>query len=266
MELLESYYRGDQEYARHMMSRLSEKELQRILKDAKLHKSINVVSTKIETHGRDTTATPIYSNSEESRMPEVYDMVIYQFDVDELGRYQTLYNPQTNTSSTYCNVFAYDVTAAMGAPLPHWLMPDPENSGEYVPYEYGLVGKRAANYADALAHKAGEVDANTLFRYMEDQSEDIGYHEVTAEQAQQMANMGKPAVAIWQNTTEDDNGDDNPGHVVVLRPENPKIPLENDSKRGMYIAQAGASNFDYDAIERAFDDSEFDDVKFYYHD
>ena len=65
------------------------------------------------------TTPPIQSN-ETNRSVALYNNVINQFAVQYNPRYTQVYVNGTLTK-TYCNIFVWDVTSAMGAPIPHWV-------------------------------------------------------------------------------------------------------------------------------------------------
>jgi hypothetical protein len=97
-----------------------------------------------------------------------------------------------SNSATYCNLFTQDVMKAMGAPLPQLL-------------------------------------ANDTFRWLSDETKGgaQGWHQLSADQAQAMANEGHPTIAIWSNP----NGGH--GHLAVVRPGSV------GDERGDAEAQAG---------------------------
>jgi len=145
---------------------------------------------------------PIQSTSS-SRHPDLYKAVIEQFDVEHshLGRYR----PSEQYPDTRCNIFAGDVMRAMAAPLP--------TKGEL----YNKVDPMTANARDihaALRRGWGEwrqIDINNP-----------NDRKLLLEHLRQ----GKPAVAA------------DPGHIAVLRPDQPSI----DHPADLRVAQAGASN------------------------
>jgi hypothetical protein len=95
--------------------------------------------------------------------------------------------------STYCNIFAQDVADAMHAPLPKML-------------------------------------ANDTRDWLHENGKDNGWQRVDARMAQEMADAGKPSLAIWENPTGGH------GHVAVVRPGSVNDP------RGAAIAQAGRTD------------------------
>ena len=151
------------------------------------------------------------------RSRENYDAVINQFDVENNERYRPYRRKNSGEitwSDTYCNIFLWDVTRAMGAEIPHWV---DINTGE--PREYPNVTN------------AKELDANGIATWLDTKGKEYGWREVTAEEAQARANEGKPTVGVWKNP----NGI---GHVVVVRPA-----PDNANSGEVYLAQAGSKNF-----------------------
>ncbi|NPV90054.1 MAG: hypothetical protein HPY50_04670 [Firmicutes bacterium] len=58
---------------------------------------------------------PKFTSDENLRSPYAYDMIIDQFKVADNPRYKR------RNGNTYCNIFAWDVTNAMGAEIPYWV-------------------------------------------------------------------------------------------------------------------------------------------------
>ncbi len=179
--------------------------------------------------------------SPDDRSPERLDAILDQFNVATAGRYQP------TLSATYCNIFAWDATRALGAEIPHWVSRD---TG--APYAYDT----ALSYRENAA-RAREMTANALFDWLEARAGTIGYREATQEQAREAANAGRPAVAIWKNP---DPG--RSGHIVVLRPHDPDQP---GSPSGTYVAQAGLRNSSYLEIGKAFGGGRLSAVRYYIH-
>ncbi|MBL8954131.1 MAG: hypothetical protein JNK82_25365 [Myxococcaceae bacterium] len=142
---------------------------------------------------------PLTSTSAD-RSAEEYDAVIDQFAVETNPRYA-----QRN-GNTYCNIFASDVTRAMGAEIPHWV----DASGKPVGQGMGT-----------------ELDANATNAWLNQHGSEYGWRQVSAEEAQAMANEGHPVVASWANWG-------GIGHIGVVRP--------GDMQNGPALAQAGAQN------------------------
>ncbi|USG65670.1 hypothetical protein NDK47_26830 [Brevibacillus ruminantium] len=123
---------------------------------------------------------------------------------------------------TYCNIFSRHVMKEMGAYLPEKLAND----------LYGwLQGKEAKNK---------------------------GWREVTAEEAQRLANEGFPTIASWKNN----NGYH--GHIAPVIPYakgetfNPK-----DVAASVVVKNAGASNYNYTTLEQAFGRKRVPEIKFF---
>jgi peptidoglycan hydrolase-like protein with peptidoglycan-binding domain len=147
---------------------------------------------------------PLTSSAEEGRSRETYDRVIDQFGVGTNPRYER------RNGNTYCNIFAWDVTRAMGAEVPHWV-------------------RRDGSPAQAFERGAHEMNGNETARWLERHGSRYGWRRATAEEAQDAANGGRPAVVARHNPG-------GVGHIAVVRPG-------EITDRGPAIAQAGARNF-----------------------
>jgi hypothetical protein len=134
-----------------------------------------------------------------ARSPETLERVAAQFDVERSPRYQP------KPGATYCNVFAADVTAALGCAIPH------VDRGHD-----GLLTELTANAT--VDWLAGPGSVRHGWELLPD-----------GHTAQAMADAGRVAVAIWRNTSG------GPGHVAVLMPSH--------GAPGVWIAQAGAHNY-----------------------
>lgn len=192
---------------------------------------------------------PAITNAVGERSPEKYNQVIDQFDVEKNPRYLP------GDGKTYCNIFAWDVTRAMGAEIPHWV----NAKGE--PCKPGAKG-------------AIEINANLTAKWLKDHGKEYGWVEVTREEAIAAANEGKPTVAVWYNNTFKDGTLDTAhpwshdwgrsGHIVIVRPKNSKFRITQDSEKnrlGVYIAQAGSKNYQYTIIENGFSAAKMNQTK-----
>jgi subtilase family serine protease len=150
------------------------------------------------------------------RNPADYTNVINQFAVVVNPRYTP------RSGFTYCNIFTWDVTRAMGAEIPHWVDADGQPTG---------VGQ------------GSELNANATVDWLVNHGDRFGWRQVTAEEAQRLANLGHPAVAAWKNVG-------GIGHMAVVRPG-------DITADGASIAQAGSANFNqgrvYDSFPRSAD-------------
>ncbi|HCF59795.1 MAG TPA: hypothetical protein DFS52_17590, partial [Myxococcales bacterium] len=131
-----------------------------------------------------------------------YNDVINQFAVGVNPRYAP------RGGNTYCNIFVWDVTRAMGAEIPHWV----DGNGNRVG-----VGK------------GRELSANGVCSWLSNHGARHGWRKVSAAEAQAAANQGKPVVSSWLNQG-------GIGHVGIVRPG-------EITSRGPAAAQAGGTNF-----------------------
>ena len=175
-------------------------------------------------------ATPAIVSTMNYRDPRLYQAVVSQFSVETSARYQP------RDGKTYCNIFMWDVTAAMGAEIPHYT--DPE-TGE---------PRYRPNNEGAIAMNATRIDT-----WLQNHGRTYGWREVDAETAQRYANMGYPAV-----TTSGSNG-----HVQVV------VPSRDggyDPVRGVTIAQAGGNLTSYTYITNTYSAAMLrDNVRYWVH-
>lgn len=114
------------------------------------------------------------SSTPADRSASRYADVINQFAVGTNPRYAP------RGGNTYCNIFVWDVTRAMGSEIPHW------------------VGQR-------------ELDANGVNAWLNHSGTAAGWRRVDARTAQEWANKGRPSVASWNNPG-------GIGHGAMVRP------------------------------------------------
>lgn len=163
---------------------------------------------------------PRYINYEGQRSADALNIIIDQFDVENRNRYQ-----RTSTS-TFCNIFAWDVTSAMQAELPHWIRRD-----NNMLYQYDFKKSYSQN-----AETARKLNVNNTVDWLKNNADDIGYSECTAKEAQHAANRGEVAVTLWKNPNSTKSG-----HIQVVRPT--PNGEEYNSSKGVYLAQAGSNNY-----------------------
>ena len=175
---------------------------------------------------------PHYTNSAGSRSGNNLNAVIDQFMVASNTRYKR------TSSATYCNIFAWDVTSALNAEIPHWI----KNNA---PAEPGASG-------------AHELTANATYNWLRDYGGGYGWYTVSAKQAQERANSGYPTVAVWKNPTGKS------GHIAVVRPEGSGYYYS--SSKGPVIAQAGGSNYNRTNVSTGFGSSKMSAILYYTHD
>lgn len=175
-------------------------------------------------------ATPAIVSTEEYRDPNLYRAVVNQFMVESSERYQP------RDGKTYCNIFMWDVTAAMGAEVSHYTDPA---TGE---------PRYRPNNEGAIAMNATRIDT-----WLANYGHNYGWREADAETAQYYANQGRPAV-----TTSGSNG-----HVQVVVPSNDG---GYDPVRGVTIAQAGSHLTSYTYITNTYSASALrDQVRYWVH-
>lgn len=155
---------------------------------------------------------PLQSNADD-RDPALYRDVINQFAVETNPRYAQ------NQGNTYCNIFAWDVTKAMGAEIPHWVDSHGNPAG--------------------ISSNNRELDANGAVNWIATHGQKAGWQAVTAEDAQAFANAGQPVVATWHNPG-------GIGHIGVV------APGEYSPQQGPHLAQAGAKNFNEGYVTDGF--------------
>ncbi len=155
----------------------------------------------VETR-RSFPCSPPLRNDSSSRSAAAYDNVLNQFAVGVNPRYAH------RGSSTYCNIFVWDVTSAMGAEIPHWVSP----TGNPTPHL-----------------KGNELNANALNDWLNRHGARFGWRKVPLADAVAAANRGCPAVASWKKPG-------GIGHVAMIRPG------VATGSEGPWMAQAGAKN------------------------
>jgi len=176
--------------------------------------------------------TPAVTSSVGNRSPELYRAVIDQFKVETAERYRPFRN-----GSTYCNIFTWDVTRAMGAELPHYT--DPETG---VPRFYPDI--RGARSMGAIA----------TCEWLRTHGPKYGWREVDAETAQRHANSGRPAVTSAGSL----------GHVQVICPSKDG---GFDPIRGVTVAQAGRIVTNYMHISSTYSANALaNNVRYWIHD
>ncbi len=180
-------------------------------------------------------SNPDVTGDESCRSSELLNTIIRQFDVENSERYI----PYRHGNDTYCNIFVWDVTSALGAEIPHYVDP---STGQ------------PRHYPDTAG--AMELDANATCDWLSRHGCRYGWTEVGAEEAQAYANSGHPAVTAWKNPSG------GAGHVQVV------CPSENgayDSVRGVTVAQSGAHNCEYTYISSVYSSNSLSQVHYYVH-
>lgn len=168
------------------------------------------------------------------RTPERYACVINQFGVETNPRYAV---NQKGRGDTYCNIFVWDVTSAMNAEIPH-----------YYNAKTGEPMKRGDE-------NASEMNANAMFDWLKEHGGEYGWREVTAGEAQNLANSGRPVVTALKRPGAH-------GHVQVVRPS--KDGAFNGEK-GVTVAQAGSNLTNCSYISDLLGSSSLSKVSYFAH-
>jgi hypothetical protein len=145
--------------------------------------------------------------------------VIAQFKVDTHGRYAVRDTSGDGIADTFCNIFLWDWSIAMGAELPHWV----DDKGK--PTQPNAAGSH-------------ELSANGLIGWLKAHGSRYGWISSSEGAARLNALTGSPSVVVWQNPSG------RSGHVAVVRP----APSEGEAR----IAQAGSHNFSDGLLSRGF--------------
>lgn len=161
--------------------------------------------------------TAPFTSGTHERSVAILETCIAQFDVEVARRYRPVPADPDNgvAGATYCNIYAVDLTAALGAALPR-------------AWPVAADGK--------VSWK--ERSANDLWAWLQQQGPRHGWELVTEHVAQRAADEGQVAVAVWRNPGEGS------GHIAVLRPSR--------GEAGVWITQAGARNFARCRLEQGF--------------
>lgn len=200
---------------------------------AKLKQICNAIVPKVTVHenysipkGAHLPVQPQKTNKEGERSPEAYNEVMEAFQVESSARYQ----PRDN--KTWCNIYVWDVTTAMGCEIPHY---------------YNRVTGEPMTQEQAV-HNPGsyyEMNAPRMTTWLEKYGEKYGWVACDEATAINSANEGMPTVAVGTNT----------GHVAMVAPQ-------NEGETGVMISQAGGSNFNHGELSDGFGTYQ---VKYYYH-
>ncbi len=169
-------------------------------------------------------ASPAVISDAGNRSAALYTDVIGQFGVETNPRYAV--NQQGN-NDTYCNIFVWDVTSAMSAEIPH--------------YYNAETGEPMSKGDDGTTH----MTANRMDTWLHEYGENHGWHEVSAEEAQALANQGHPVVTSLYR-------DGKHGHVQVVCPSKDG---EYSADEGVTVAQAGRNLTSYTHISNIYDAS-----------
>ncbi len=170
--------------------------------------------------------TPHKTNAEGHRSADAYNEVLADLDVANRKRYTP------SNGSTWCNIYVWDATKAMGCEIPHYYDP---KTGAALTREYCL--KNPGSYY--------EMSATRMTSWLANYGAKNGWIECDEATAIAMANKGMPTVAAATTTN----------HVAMVTPQ-------RAGETGVMISQAGARNFEHGSIKNGFGNYP---VKYYYH-
>ena len=159
--------------------------------------------------------SPKVTNDAEHRDPDSYDAVIASFDVEHNSRY-------TPGADTWCNIYVWDVTRAMGCEIPHYY-----NKYTGAPMTQAEALKNPGTYL--------EMSAPRMTAWLEKYGAQYGWTECDEATAIANANLGCPTVAAATNT----------GHVAMVAPQ-------RGDETGVVISQAGGRNFEHGNLRNGF--------------
>lgn len=178
--------------------------------------------------------SPGITSDSSGRSAGRYSAVINQFCVETNPRYAV---NQKGRGDTYCNIFVWDVTSAMNAEIPHY---------------YNAKTGEPMNRGD---ENASEMNANAMFDWLKEYGGEYGWKEVTAEEAQSLANAGRPVVTALKRPGAH-------GHVQVVCPS--KDGAFN-SEKGVTVAQAGSNLTSYSHISDLLGGASLSRVSYFAH-
>lgn len=178
------------------------------------------------------------TNDMSNRSAYNYFKVIEQFEVESSARYK-------KDNFTYCNIFVWDVTRAMNAEIPFWVIKKDRNGKSG-------VDRKGKFVVGPKARKAMRV--NDMAGWLKEHGGKHGWRRVDARMAQEKANEGAPAIVLWENPKPKESG-----HIAVIRPGSV------GDKRGVAISQAGNSVLDARHILKGFWSYQVKEVQYWYH-
>lgn len=149
------------------------------------------------------SCAPLTSGSV-SRSAELLERICDQFDVEGASRYVA------SVSDTWCNIFVWDCTKALGCEVPHFV-----NGG---------TGENGCKRLHSREQRANDLRG----WFLGEQGKRNGWRQIKREEAGARASLGFPVVAHYTNVK-------GPGHVAMLLPPRP-------GELGIFCAQAGRKN------------------------
>ena len=130
----------------------------------KKEENTNVTEKNTKSYGSLDSASnqwlpvnPAVTSSPDNRTPESYSQVVDQFDVENSKRY----DQQQDGKITWCNIFAWDVTSAMGAEIPHWVYSDGRPAEPCAIGSHEMNANEVAKWLKEKGEKYGRIFACT---------------------------------------------------------------------------------------------------------
>lgn len=181
------------------------------------------------TNASKETSGGIIGN-ENNRSAALYNTIINQFDVENNGRYKP------RSGNTYCNIYVWDVSRAMGAPVPHHTDSNGNIVSSTTPGARAMTANSMRNW---MAGSAGQKN---------------GWKKVSAEQAQNYANQGRPSVVVNHNSSG--------GHISMVAPS---TDGKYNAQKGVMISQAGSNLINKDYITKVYSANRMKNVEYFVH-
>lgn len=166
---------------------------------------------------------PAITGNEACRSQELLSSIIGQFDVEVNPRYRP------RDGKTYCNIYAWDVTSALGVEIPHWV------NSQGVP----------VHFTDSAGIR---LSCNAMYEWLNTHGSVRGWRPEALDVAFSFANRGCPVVAIRPNPLGN-------GHIAIVKPG-------ADRPGELMVAQAGKTCSSALSLRDAFDGHP---VEFYVH-
>lgn len=181
------------------------------------------------TNASKETSGGIIGN-ENNRSAALYNSIINQFDVENNARYKP------RNGNTYCNIYVWDVSRAMGAPVPHHTDANGNIVSSNTPGAKAMTANSMRNW---MAGSAGQRH---------------GWKKVSAEEAQQYANQGRPSVVVNHNSSG--------GHISMVAPS---TDGKYNPQKGVMISQAGSNLINKDYITKVYSANRMKNVEYFVH-
>lgn len=198
---------------------------------------------------QDQVLAKIDAAEAEGKTAEAEDLRKKLFAANQYAVVETLDSPnnsiyQKTSSSTYCNIYAYDVVTALGGYLPRlwWTSETAEKikNGELKEDEITV------KYGEGVTE---EMSANKLNDWMRSYGKDFGWVQAASmKTAQEAANDGNIVIILASNKNAAKSGHVN---VILAETEQHKSLEHTDGTTLPLQSQAGGTNFKYDTYTQA---------------